>query len=421
MRKIGLLGLISLLPLSSMNCDNTVALDTTLPSLTSVYVSSACPAESDLTTLDLSLVLLNQGNSNEESDNLLPTSRVKRESKTVGELLTTSAFQFNRPTITDTIAPQIMTTAYVTLDNDARDHKPVSLQSVDINFDFTGNDELREKETLVILLMDQSGSLFGKYSDVEAPNFDQATDFKSERITFFKQFVKNLPSDYYVSLISFKERFSSLNDEDSETNIPTQNRELINERLEELRSSNEKGVGTPLIEALVDAKKLIDQALTGKDYKPIIILFTDGVESGDTSPSNETLEGMSLEFKRLNIPVHVVELQPPAAIADDDRRGYDLDLSLLACQTGGDYLLVKQADEFTKSNSLEPILLNRMVGRWKLRIQSDLVDNDVFPPNQGYLLSTDLQVTLGGQTRAYSMSFSGVEATNDQRLWIFKN
>ena len=114
-RRLGLLlGGMGLFSLSNISCDNTVSLDTTLPSLTDIYVSNVCPnptEDDNLRTLDLSVVLLNP-----DAKNLLPDSRVKKEFQTVGELLKARSFTFNLPSNSANVAPGVSTQAFASPD-----------------------------------------------------------------------------------------------------------------------------------------------------------------------------------------------------------------------------------------------------------------------------------------------------------------
>ena len=121
-----------------------------------------------------------------------------------------------------------------------------------------------------------------------------------------------------------------------------------------------------------------------------------------------------------NVPVHVLDLQPPSTV-EPQFRGRSIDLSEVACVTGGDYIFVKNSNEFTNSKRLSPILQNRIVGRWILKTDTDLNDNQLVPPDEDYLLSTDLKVNVGSVSVVDSLTLSSANnGTSDNRIWFYK-
>lgn len=431
MLRYGVLGLLCLLPFSSMNCDNTVALDTTLPQLTDVYVSGVCPtgANGGVDEFELSLVLLNQGNLGTESDNLLPESRVKKQRQNVGEFFENTAIDnlisFNKPARANMDAPNITTNSYI---QDAVDGGPgvgSALKPRRISFEYTGEGVDDERDHLVLMLLDQSGSLVGKIPNMP-PDPTKATDFTNQRITFFKQFVQNLPENYAISLITFNDRFTDyiskndiINNPDS-TSQPLLNRDVIEDELDSLTSAMRREGGTPLKEVMKDALSFVNEYKN--DYRISILLFTDGLDDlGDTSPSSDVdILNLGQEFAQAKVPVHVLDLQPPPTV-DPQFRGRDIELSQLSCLTGGDYLFVKSASDFTNSKRLSPILRNRIVGRWILKTDTDLNDNQIAPADAEYLLSTDLKVNVGSVSVVDSLTLSSASSgQSDNRIWFYK-
>ena len=431
MLRNGVLGLLCLLPFSSMNCDNTVALDTTLPQLTDVYVSGVCPAGEGggVDKLNLSVVLLNQGNLGNESDNLLPTSRVKKERRNVGEIFEDTSIDnlvsFNRPARADQDAPNTTTNSYIQEADASGPGKGVALKPRQLVFEYTGGSSDDSRDHLVLLVLDQSGSLVGKIPNMP-PDPNQATDFTNQRITFFKQFIQNLPKEYALSLITFNDRFTDylskgeVTSDPNSTSQPLLNRDIIEDRLDSLTSAMEREGGTPLKEAIKDTVAFVNEYKN--DYRISVILFTDGIgELGDTSPSQDVdLFAKASELAMSNVPVHVLDLQPPATV-DPQFRGRSIDLSDVACATGGDYIFVKNSNEFTNSKRLSPILQNRIVGRWILKTDTDLNDNQLVPPDEDYLLSTDLKVNVGSVSVVDSLTLSSANnGTSDNRIWFYK-
>ena len=64
----------------------------------------------------------------------------------------------------------------------------------------------------------------------------------------------------------------------------------------------------------------------------------------------------------------------------------------------------ERADEFTISTDLQPAVQNRVVGVWRLLTDTGL-SNAEFQPG-GYLLSTELEVTLAGRSRSFALQRS---------------
>jgi hypothetical protein len=103
--------------------------------------------------------------------------------------------------------------------------------------------------------------------------------------------------------------------------------------------------------------------------------------------------------------------------------GRNVDLQNLACLTAGEYFFLENDSFLSKDASrsdLTDMLINRIKGRWLLKVKTNFNDIDQFPAltdNLGYLLSTNLQVTLGMGNLAASM----IQSTeNDRRLWLHK-
>ena len=101
-------------------------------------------------------------------------------------------------------------------------------------------------------------------------------------------------------------------------------------------------------------------------------------------------------------------------------------MSELACLTGGDFFYLRDADQFTYNDSLEPILRNRLTGRWSLKMRSsDLAGQSTAIGTPGFMLGTDFRVTLAKQTHTYnariyskSMTEQNREIIVDKRLWV---
>jgi hypothetical protein len=201
---------------------------------------------------------------------------------------------------------------------------------------------------------------------------------------------------------------------------PTRERSVIDEGLGML-SRGQDG-GTPLADALDQTLSRIVDAPDNADRNPVVVLFTDGTEGGDTSTGGATLARVTEKYAQHRpapVPVIVLHLQPPAAAAmapTSSARGRDPDLQALACATGGEYLFLRDANEFTANPDLEPIVRNRLRGIWRLRVD---LDAGALPPHAGYLLTAELSATLGVNTNSFPIELSTDETGGqDTRLWF---
>jgi hypothetical protein len=409
-------------------CDSTVGLDSQRLSFSRVLVPGACkaPGSDDLSNVEMSVMLL------DEDSALLPDDRISGESGRVGDLLTFDDFRFvENPVGTD---PGELMGKPGLAENDAetegqdRVRLPVGLQPDNLKFLWSGGEERRDDNRLVVLLMDQSGSLIGLDPITSMVDTNRASDIRDQRIVFFKDFVSELPDNDYVSLVPFNGEFVVTAD-----SAPTKNRDVILEGLDQLDINQPSG-GTPLARALDASLTSIIDFAGNADLNPVVVLFTDGTESGDTSPEGTTLDTVTEKFANHTrtvdgervpapIPVIVVHLQVPASAAVAPLswpRGHDAKYADLACRTGGEYIFLRDAGEFTANGNLPTILRNRVVGTWRLNVQSGLGQGEFTPG--GYLLTSELSVTLGGNTASAPMALSrDVNAqTQDTRLWFYK-
>jgi len=435
-------GALPLSLLALFGCDSTVALDTTLPSLRDVYVSGVCPVEGSDDQLALSVVLLSQNENKDKSANLLPTDRVQKERKNVGELLKTDSFTFSLPSIAAAEVGDIDGVAYMTHDDDPSAVSSLAINPLDVSFDYVAGEEGQSASPYVIFVMDQSSSHIGQTSSEIVLN--KATDSTDQRISFFTQVIKNLPESYYASIISYRGNFDDAQETDNPTNIPlslnpsqkyeyeedgvarkTSGEELLTQRLRGFTVKANLEFGSPRIKALKSAYELATEAIASppansNGLRPVVVLYTDGVEDGDSSGLSDSLSDIAALYAAADIPVHVVHLNLPITF-DPSERLRDQELAELACATRGDYLFVQNSKSFSESKTLQPILNNRIDGRWKLTLESTLNTNS-FPGEQGYLFNSALQVTLGAETKTYSIAKAmDGSPSKDQRVWIFKN
>lgn len=428
--------------LSTLGCDKTVALDTTLPSLRDVYVSGVCPAEGYDNQLDLSIVLLSQEKSASGSRNLLPDSRVQKERKNVGELLGTTDFEFSLPSIAMTEAGMINGVAYMTNDDDPSAISPLAIDPIDIQFEYVAGKEQQTASPYVIFVLDQSASHIGQTITEVKP--EKATDYNGYRLSFFSQVISNLPENYYASIISYQGNFDDALKTDNPTNIPlslnpsqryeyeeegtaktSSGFDLLNDRINGFTSNVGLGIGTPMIQALKSALSIATEARDNPPNKnglrPVVVLYTDGIEDGDTSGSSESISDIAAMYEAEGIPVNVVHLNLPFTFPEE-ARVRNSEFAELACRTRGDYLFLHNNDAFNLNQNLMPMITNRIDGRWKLTVQSTFNNANLFPGGQGYLFNTALRVTLGEDTRAYSVARpADGKLEKDNRIWIYKD
>ena len=412
MQRRALLGLAAL---AAVSCDQTVDLDFTRLSFTDLYVSGACPVSPDLSEVTFSFVLRNGVDSSVgEEGQLLPLSKIAQETKNVGELMGTDNISFSLPSIAqEEVGRPIGDPAYAEAEAGYIDG--VGLIADEVSFDYNGGAERRDDPRLLILLMDQSGTLSGRDPQgIEPPNPALASDRKDERLTFFRQLVRSLPSDVQVSLVPFSGSFANI-----DNSAPSLNRGQLDVQLGDL-ARDEQG-GSPLNDALNRGFTIADQL--SNDLNPSVVIFTDGLEGGDSSGdgSPENFEAQLNSFVQGGIPVSVVHLQPPTG-SPEEWRGRSSLFARLACTTGGQYLFLERPDQFSESNSssrLEQILRSRVTGTWRVRTRTTL-NNPSFESGAGVFLSTEFGVSLGENTRFDSLYRSLESTLRDNRVWLYK-
>ncbi len=388
-------------------CDSTVGLDPTRPTFTRLLVPGACEVSDDLQMIDISVMML------DGTTALLPDDRLQREFQPVSELLSHEDFAFARTADSTLDVPEVG----IALGENSGMQQGVDLRTLSLQFEYSGGEERQQDRRLVVLLMDHSGSLIGEDPFTQMINTANATDREDQRIAFFQQLVNNLPREYLVSLVSFKGSFVNITEQFS---TPQPNRENIADGIGELQF--DEGGLTPLADALDQSLTRIIDSEGNRDLNPVVILFTDGVESGDTSATN--LQAVTERYASRAggpVPVIVMQLQPPIPTDGSPgfTRGRNPDLVNLACRTGGEYLFIEAPAEFTESQNLQSIVRNRIVGTWRLRTETTM-NRAAFPPDN-YFLSTELTVTLGGRSRSQALSRgSSGRDFDDTRLWFNK-
>jgi len=291
----------------------------------------------------------------------------------------------------------------------------VNIQPIELEFLYPGGVDRQRDPRLVVMMLDHSGSLVGVDPFTNMFDPTKASDSDDQRISFFEQLILNLNNDYLLSLVSFSGGFANITPEYS---TPARNKTVILEGLAQLQF--EENGTTPLIRALNDTRTRVIEPNAGMN--PVVVLFTDGMEDGDPEDEGNAFEQAVAGYADREgepIPVIIIHLQPAAGVGAENR-GRDARLAELACRTGGEYIFLENADEFTTNNNLQPAVQNRIEGVWRLKAQTTL-SQPGFAPG-GWLLSTQLEVTLGGRSRTFPLQRSRElgDTVRDTRVWFSK-
>lgn len=392
-------------------CDSTVGLDPTRPSFTGITVPGACRVDDSLNQIDVSVILLGQ-----DGEGILPDDQIARESRSVDELLDASSFSWAKIPESDFMGPAVAVAQGET--TGAVDG--VDLRAESVQYAFTGGDARRNDERLVVFALDHSGSLIGEDLVNGGVDINAATDIRDERIAFFRTLTGQLPSDVYLSLVAFQGQLPIIDagEDNNGPAIPTRNRDVIDAALNQLESGS-TGT-TPLARTLNDT--LSSVISPNNDLNASLVLFTDGVETGDPTDTEnrESLEQAIQAYASAGVPVFVIQLEPP--LASDYPQGRDPKLVELACRTGGEYLFIEDPREFTDPRSnLANVVKNRLRGAWKVRTNTTL-SNPSFASDT-YFVSTQLTValsTLATHSARLALSRDSQRDFEDTRLWFEK-
>lgn len=256
-----------------------------------------------------------------------------------------------------------------------------------------------EARRLVVFLMDSSGSLVGQDPRTGAVDVAAASDRRDERIVFFQQLLGGVGEDTLASLVWFNDAPVLR----PETAAPTLVHESIAEGLLNVVQFQEEG--TSRLAPALDA--VLDQIIAANAHvAPLVVLFTDGA---DDEGALDAVTARYAEREEGPVPVVVLDLEPKPASGLP--MGRSPALQALACRTGGDYLFLEHADEFTRQDrNLLPVVAARLRGAWQLDVA---VDAGEAQPAAA-LVSTTLKATLGGET--HSASYQATPA--DTRLLL---
>jgi hypothetical protein len=372
--------------------DSTVGLDTTRSQFTNLLVPGACPVGDDLGFVDVSAILLNGPESS-----LTPTSTLRDQPGVLGDNLTPENFDYSH-------APSgngLEKVGYID-----PDRIPAALLPEGLEYLFPGGEAAQTKDRLVVFLMDSSGSLIGEGPRGGGVDVANASDRNDERITFFSQLLRSLPSPSdNVSLIWFND----LPTIRVEYAAPTRNREIIEQGLNDEVQFAERGQ-TQTAAALEAALNTV--ILANSSLNPMVILFTDGVEDEDALDLTAVTERYMTAADQ-PVPVIVLDLQPRAGSAL--AQGRDPKLLELACKTGGEYIYLPNAQQFTESRNLLSMVRSRLRGVWRVRTRTDM---NALPAGQDYFLSTVLTASVGASQNSFPME--NVPGLEDTRLWFYK-
>ncbi|MBU0551423.1 VWA domain-containing protein [Myxococcota bacterium] len=405
--------------LALWGCDSTVGLDAQSVKITELLVPNACALADDGSQLELSILMFNQ------NETIGPKTWLVREAKTVAELFScdesyqtctgSSQFEFKKPgavkfdQFTEPAGVEGQNTGLV---------KGLALRIDNLRYEYSGGEGRKNNPNLLMLLVDHSGSLVGENPLTGDFTSVPATDKSGDRIGFFRSLISNMPTDTFFSLIWFNKDFPVVQ---AEFATPTLNREQISGL--GIDNINRAASGlTPLADALLDAKQQIIDA--NRNLNPLIVLFTDGVETGDSS-TRSSLEEMTAAYANDPngpIPIIVMELQPPANSPYRLQTGRDPALVNLACRTGGEYIFLETPAEMTSAyQRLENVIRARLSGSWRMNVTTTLSSPDYGSDN--YYISTDLLVNVGGTklpTTLTKQREDGGDDYEDARLWVQK-
>ncbi len=369
-------------------------------SVSELATVGAC-ANGSLSEIEISLMLSSDHGAVTSEDSLAG------EDISVGRQLSPANFQFSQsPNGADFLESQAFA------EGASGSTVGADLRPVGLDYIWNGGEERRDDDRLVVFLMDQSGSLIGR-DPVDGVDTNHASDREDERIVFFRQLLGDLDKDSWVSLVYFNRTFNSISEKPNLA-TPTRNRDAIQEGLDTLNQVALKEGQSPLAKALLDTKNRIISIDHNADLNPTVVLFTDGVERGD--PSSIPMTEVISEYAAAGIPVIVLHLQPRDP--EFKTRG-SAELARLACESGGEYIYLRNSSEFTSNPMLPAIVRNRIEGVWRLKTKTSMSKDEI----DDYLLSGQLEMTLGekSESTAFGLETEDNGSTlRDNRLRLFK-
>lgn len=353
----------------------------------------------------------------------MPDSIVPGAFSPVGELLTSESFNFS---LNPEDLQDFQTPAVAVRDDGSEMKRGITLAPSSLTFQYPGSEDRKLDNRLVVFVLDHSASLAGLDPN-GTPNLALRTDEQDQRITFFNSLLSNLPPGHFVSLVKMNDQGANITgdcdvddacgEEERVCSKPFRNREPVQCGLSSLQFG-ERGQ-TPLNQTLKDVMRQVIEP--NSDLNPVVVVFTDGVESDD--PSGDILApGEAADLYQTGIagnpvPIIFLHLQPPRT--SPHPQGRNPGFQELACRSGGEYLFLESPDEFTESDVLRTTVSGRIEGAWRLQTSTTLG----YPEFEagGYLVSSILTVRLADQQKPAAMKRDpDGNVVLDSRLWMNK-
>lgn len=300
------------------------------------------------------------------------------------------------------------------------------LEPVDLRYVSAGGDARATAPLHVILLLDHSGSLRGQRDPTLAPDASKASDLRSEHLELFAQLVRTqrLADDTAFSLVWFHDRevfitpeFGTASTDRTRLVCPDGAAPCLADPTKDglARLATGQVGGTPLTDALDTTFDDVIAPALGAGRNPVVVLFTDGVENGDTSAVPERLPLVVGRYVETAVPLAVVHLEPASPSADP--RGPAVEFNALACATGGQYLYVARPDDFA-SQDLRSRLLAALFGAWKTRVTLDMAAPAASGPA---LLTTHLTVVTGPAFLDTTLAEPAIPGAPDTRVLLMSS
>jgi hypothetical protein len=297
------------------------------------------------------------------------------------------------------------------------------LTAVELKYVAAGGDARAAAPLQVILLLDHSGSLRGQPDPQFAPNPSRASDLRSAHLELFAQVVRTqrLADATAFSLVWFHGRrvfvtpeFGAASTDRTRLVCPEDAAPCRADPARDglARLAVGQAGGTPLTDALDTTFDGVVAPALAAGRNPVVVLFTDGVENGDTSAVPERLPLVVGRYVEAAVPLAVVHLEPAASSADP--RGPAPEFNALACATGGQYLYVARPEDFG-AQDLRSRLLGALFGAWQARVTLDLAGA---PAPGAALLTTRLSVANGPTALETTLAEPALPGAPDTRVLL---
>lgn len=345
----------------------------------------------------------------------------------------------------------------------------VIASSLDFISPTTSSDGRNEAFRAVAMVMDNSGSLFGRgvLESDRTVKLDRATDPDLFRIAAAKAFLLNLENKSFsqntvVSVWSYRgtsdvgvKALTGITDQVPVKPYVSDLRPAgpAHRALDQLSQAGDFGRSNVFIAVQTVAQNLTDNNIDPNVRRPTIILFTDGPDdSVEWTPAagNEQLaqqqarwdanleaaitaaNGAGAEVFVIHLdsgigPDGVSVLGPdpgnvhPYALDANGRTGPIPEYARIACETGGQYLYVQDPRAL---NDVFDLMVNLLGGTWKVDLGVDALANA--PTNGPYRLGAGLTINLDNRNKNASFSPLGRQTayglieTDDSRPVVFR-